>query len=74
MIGRSETIGETLFRLVHHYGDAETLFETLRKDHPEAGRKDIVLAALSTMIDQSQTDEIAAKRLHKTAMDRRGHR
>lgn len=66
-------IGATLLRLVHHYGDAEELFAAVRKEHPGAGKKDIVLAALSVMIDQSQTDEVASKRLHQMAMERRGH-
>lgn len=68
-----DRIGATLLRLVHHYRDAEELFEAVRKEHPGAGKKHIVLAALSVMIDQSQTDEIASKKLHKMAMDRRGH-
>lgn len=68
----ADYIGATLLRLVHYYGDADQLFEAVRKQHPGAGKKDIVLAALSVMIDQSQTDEIASRRLHKMAMERRG--
>ena len=73
MIRASESISETLLRLVNHYWEPEVLFEALRKAHPEAGKKDIVLAALAVMIDQSQTDEAVSRLLHKMAMDRRGH-
>ncbi len=74
MSGKSESIGETLRRLVHHYSEPQGLFEAVRAAHPEAGKRDIVLAALSVMIDQSQTYLVASRLLHQMAMERRGHR
>ena len=68
----ADRIGATILRLVHYYGDPAELFEAVRRQHPDAGKKDVVLAALSVMIDQSQTDAVATRRLHKMAMDRRG--
>ena len=68
-----DRIGVTLARLVHHYQDADALFQAVREEHPDVGKKQIVLAALSVMIDQSQTDEIASRKLHKMAMEKRGH-
>ncbi|MGO4741562.1 hypothetical protein AB4099_33985 [Bosea sp. 2KB_26] len=67
-------IGLTLRRLVHSYGDAAELLKAVRKAHPEATKKDIILAALGVMIDQSETDEVAAKKLHALAMENRGGR
>ncbi|WNJ93502.1 hypothetical protein [Bosea sp. 685] len=64
-------IGVTLLRLVHSYDNAGDLFKAIRKAHPDAKKKDIVLAALGVMIDQSQTDEIATRKLHAMAMENR---
>ncbi|AMJ59782.1 hypothetical protein [Bosea sp. PAMC 26642] len=65
-------IGITLLRLVHSYADAEELFKAARHAHPNAKKKDIVLAALGVMIDQSETDQAATKKLHALAIEQRG--
>lgn len=65
-------IGITLLRLVHHHGDADDLFKAVRKAHPDAKKKDIVLAAFGLMIDQSQTDDVATRKLHAMAIQNRG--
>ncbi len=67
-----DEISASLVRLVHSYSDADELFNAVRKAHPTARKKDVVIAALSVMIEQAQTDEIATRRLHTMALRKRG--
>jgi hypothetical protein len=64
-------IGITLHRLVHSYGDANELLAAVRSTHPHAKKKDIVLAALGILIDQSETDAVATRKLRAMARERR---
>ena len=59
-------------RLSFYYTDAEELLAAVRKEHPKASKKTIVLAALSAMIDLAEREPAAAKRLHALAMGNRG--
>ena len=56
---------------MHHYDNASDLFKAVRTAHPEAKNKDIILAAFRSMFDQSQTDEVATKKLHAMALENR---
>lgn len=64
-------IGRTLTRLVHNAGSPDELFNAVRKAHPGAKKKDIILAALSVMIDQCEAHGLAAGKLHALVMDNR---
>lgn len=64
-------LGSTLLRLSHHYHDEAELFAAVRKAHPTASKKDIVLAALSVMIDHCESDAFASKKLHRLAIAER---
>jgi hypothetical protein len=72
MPSKRKSLNATLLRLTHHYSDAKDLFNAVRVEHPEASKKDIVLAALAVMIDQCETDRPAARKLHRLALQRRG--
>ncbi|NLH79930.1 MAG: hypothetical protein GX458_03670 [Phyllobacteriaceae bacterium] len=63
---------QSVARLSFYYTDAGELLTAIRKEHPKASKKDIVLAALSAMIGLAEHDPAAAKRLHSLAMDNRG--
>ena len=65
-------IGVTLIRLVNSHGDADDLFKAVRKAHPDAKKKDIVLAALGVMLDQADNNDAATRKLHAMAMENRG--
>ena len=65
-------IGRTLTRLVHSAGTPDELFDAVRKAHPEAKKKDIILAAFGVMIDQCEKHGLAADKLHALAMNNRG--
>lgn len=65
---------DTILRLAHHYPDADDLFLAVRKEHSEASKKDIVLAALSIMIEAAGNNDGIARRLHRLAMDHRGEK
>lgn len=72
MKSEHEPVAKTLLRLAHHYDNASQLFKAVRKRHPDARKKDIVLAALSTMIEQAESNAYAARNLHKMAIEARG--
>ncbi|MDR6871799.1 hypothetical protein J2Y55_002812 [Bosea sp. BE125] len=72
MSSKSKSLNATLLRLTHHYSDAKDLFNAVRTEHPDASKKDIVLAALAMMIDQCETDTRSARKLHQPALHRRG--
>lgn len=59
-------------RLSFYYTNARELLAAVRKEQPKASKKDIVLAALSTMINLAECEPAAAKCLHTLAMDNRG--
>ena len=64
-------IARTLSRLVHNAGTPEELLRAVRKAHPEAKKKEIVLAAFGVMIEQCEAHGMAAGKLHALAMDNR---
>jgi hypothetical protein len=66
------TLEPTLLELAQRYDRADDLFKAVRAAHPEASRKQIVLAALSAMIDTCDTDMVATSKLHKFAIENRG--
>ncbi|PRD43743.1 hypothetical protein C5748_10925 [Phyllobacterium phragmitis] len=72
MSDQTKEIESTLLRLAHHYEKANDLFKAVRKAHPEASRKQIVLAALSAMIDRCETNDTVTKKLHTLAVRERG--
>lgn len=67
----SAEIRASLLRLAHHYVDANDLLKSIRKDHPDASKKDIILAALEIMIEAASSDQGFARDLHRLAMDNR---
>ncbi len=64
-------LSASLVRLAHRYDDAGMLLDAVRRDHPDASKKEVVLAALAIMIDLAQTDALVARKLHGFALDTR---
>lgn len=62
----------TILRSVHHYPDPDDLFQAVRKEHSDASNKDIILAALTIMIEAAGSNDGIARCLHRLAMDHRG--
>lgn len=71
MSKKAEELSASLVRLARDYQDPKALLDAVRKEHPKASKKDIIHAALLSMIEQAEADEAAAQSLHRMAMDNR---
>ncbi|AZO82125.1 MULTISPECIES: hypothetical protein [unclassified Bosea (in: a-proteobacteria)] len=66
------SLNGTILKLAHHYTEPAELLKAVRKKHPEASKKDIIHAALRTMIEAAESKEGVAAHLHRLVMDNRG--
>lgn len=71
MSKRTEELSATLAGLAQRHREPKSLLDAVRRVHPKASKKDIVHAALLSMIEQAESDETAAQVLHRIAMDDR---
>jgi hypothetical protein len=65
-------IGVTLLRWYTTTETRATCSRRSARKHPDAKKKDTVLAALGVMIEQSQTGAVATRKLYAIAMNQRG--
>ena len=62
----------TIGRLTAHYSEPTELLKAIRKEHPKAMKKEIMLAVFAVMIDLAESDPAKAKRLHSFGISQRG--
>lgn len=71
MASNNEKIGKTILKLAHHYRDPSELLSAIRKEHPDAKKKEITLATLAIMIEQVESDAAVAKKPKRRAKAKR---
>ncbi|RXT56398.1 hypothetical protein B6S44_04815 [Bosea sp. Tri-44] len=65
------TLESTILKLAHRYAEPADLLKAVRKEHPVATKKDIIHAALRTMIEAAESEGGVARHLHRLVMDNR---
>ena len=68
MSKQSKVIGDTLLRLAEPGLKPKTMFAKVRQEHPEASRKEIILAAFHTIISCADTDLAKARQIQNFAL------
>lgn len=65
------SLSGTIVRLAPHYSEPADLLKAVRERHPEATKKEIMYAALRSMIEAAESKEGVAAQLHRMVMDNR---
>lgn len=71
MASTNEEIGKSIVQLAHRYHDPRELYSAVRKEHPDATKKDIALAALATMIAKVASGSAVASSPRRPAKGKR---
>jgi len=70
--GDMQTIGQTLLEIVTPDMSPKQLLKAVKKAHPNATKKDIVLGAFYTLIANVDADPQKSKQLQAFAISQRG--